>query len=287
VSEPLAARTTIVGVGLLGASLAAAGRRAGVLGHVVGVGRSRANLELALASGAVDEIGHDVAAAVTHADLVILAAPVEACMDLLTAVAAACGRDCVITDVASVKAPMVARARHLHVESRFVGAHPMAGGTATGAAAANADLFAGRTTVLTPSAVTDQGALARVRALWTAIGAEVVEMDAAEHDRVVALASHLPQLLAFALCAALAGGGDESSVRRLAGSGLRDTTRLAASDAAMWTSIARSNRDAILAAMERFDSTWTELRGAVSAGDGAELARIMNEARAFKGRLGG
>jgi prephenate dehydrogenase len=280
-------RTVVVGVGAIGASFAAALRRAGELDRVVGVGRGRANLETARAAGVVDEIGHDVAAAVATADLVVLAAPVDACVALLGEVASASPSTCVVTDVASVKGPLVAEAERVGLGERFVGAHPMAGGTATGAGAADAGLFVGKLVVLTPTQRTRKGAVASIRGLWEATGATVVDMDAAAHDAVVARASHLPQMLVFALCGALAREADVEAIRRLAGSGLRDTTRLATSDAVMWTAIARANRAEILAAMDRFARVWDELRAAVDAGDAGALGRLMEEARTFKESLGG
>jgi prephenate dehydrogenase len=280
--KPVAQKTVVVGVGLIGGSLAAAGRRAGVLGRVVGVGRSARNLDVALRNGVVDEVTHDVAAAVRDADLVVFAAPADTCVDLLEIAAASAPAECVLTDVASVKEPLCAAAERLGVGARFVGGHPIAGGTATGADAADDQLFRGRVVVLTPGAQTSAAALRRVSELWRATGAEVVEMDAAAHDRVLALTSHLPQMLVSVLCSLAAGRDDEAQVARLAGAGFRDTTRIAGSDAAMWAAIARLNRKHLLEVMDGFTRAWSRLRAAIAAGDDAAVREVIERGARFR-----
>jgi prephenate dehydrogenase len=275
-------KTVIAGVGLIGASLAAAGKRAGALGRVVGIGRSAPNLAVALRAKIVDETAHDLEAAASDADLVVLAAPADACIELLERAVRSAPAACLFTDVASVKAPRCAAAGRLGVGARFVGAHPIAGGTATGAAAADADLFRNRVVVLTPTAETAPGALAAVTALWRATGAETVELDAGVHDRVLALTSHLPQMLASALAALAADSEDAQLVRRLSGAGFRDTTRIAQSDAAMWTAIARSNREHLLSAMDAFARAWSRLRDAVADGDDEALRALIAKGARFR-----
>jgi prephenate dehydrogenase len=276
------AKAVVIGTGSIGASLAVAARRAGVFGRVVGVGRGRANLARALESGLVDEVSQDPLGAVADADLVVLATPVDTAIELLAGVIAAAPDRAVFTDVGSVKAPIVAAAAACGVAERFVGGHPIAGGTATGAAAADPDLFRGRAVVLTPAAQTDPSACLAVRTIWEAIGASVLEMTAARHDEILALTSHLPQFLAFALCASVERGGEIAPA--LFGTGFRDTTRLALSDHEMWLAIARLNKDAILRAMDAFGSLWRELRAAIAADDEAAVRRILQEARACKER---
>jgi prephenate dehydrogenase len=278
-------RVAIVGVGLIGGSLALAGKRAGAFAHVVGAGRSQANLDLALRTGIIDEAHTDVARAVRGADLVVLAAPADACVELLTAVAAAAGPACVLTDVASVKAPICSEAVRLGVGSRFVGAHPIAGGTATGAAAADASLFVGRTVVVTPG-VAERAPRDTVARMWRAVGAEVLDLDADAHDGVVAVSSHLPQLLASSLCALVGGDQRQALFLRLCGAGFRDTTRIAAGDAAMWTAIARENRRHLLDAVDRFAELWARVRDALARGDDAEVRALIEEGAAMRRRLG-
>ena len=271
----------VYGTGLIGGSLAVAARRAGVVGQVTGVGRTRANLETALEHDLVDSIilasdEADVRAALAKADLVVLSAPTEACVELLAPVAARTGADCVISDACSVKLPLCRKAAELGVAQRFVGAHPMAGAERAGAAAADAELYKGRVTVLTTDGGGDE-ARARVAGLWNAVGSRVLELDANTHDTTVALTSHLPQMVVFALAAAV-DGHDSERIRALTGQGMRDTTRLAASEHAMWVSIARANRDRLLETMDRFTAVWTRLREAVAAGDEGAMVEIMQAA---------
>lgn len=279
---PVVRRAVIIGTGSIGASLAVAARRAGVFERVVGVGRGRANLTLALESRLVDEVSQDPLAAVVDADLVVLATPVDTAVDLLSGLVAAAPAHAVFTDVGSVKQPIVRAAAACGVAARFVGGHPIAGGTASGAAAADGDLFRGRAVVLTPAAETDPDASLAVRAIWEATGAVVLEMTASRHDEILALTSHLPQFLAFALCAGVEREGEIPAP--LFGSGFRDTTRLALSDHEMWLAIARMNKDALLRAIDGFGALWSELRAAIAADDETTVRRIMQEARACKER---
>jgi len=281
--NPIVRRAAVIGTGSIGASLAVAARKAGAIGHVIGVGRGRANLAHAIDSGLVDEVSENPFAAVADVDLVVLATPVDSATQLLPALVAAAPERAIFTDVGSVKQPIVEAAVKCGVAERFVGGHPIAGGTGTGAIAADVDLFRGRTVVLTPTPEVAAGACAIVREVWAAVGARVVEMTAARHDEVVALTSHLPQFVAFALCASVGRSGEIDPA--LFGTGFRDTTRLALSDHDMWLAIAELNRESILQAMDRFASLWLELRAAVAVGDTAALRRIFQEARDRKARL--
>jgi prephenate dehydrogenase len=284
--KPLANTTVVVGVGLIGASLAAAGKRAGALARVVGVGRSRENLAVAERAGIIDEAASDAETAVAGADLVVLAAPVDTCVSLLGRIGAAAPPGCVITDVASVKAPLVAAAERAGAAARFVGGHPIAGGTSVGAGSADAELFRDRVVVLTPSSVTARPAVDLVAQLWRACGARVVELDADTHDRMLALTSHLPQMLASSL-AALAGRNERQDlVDLLCGAGFRDSTRIAASDAAMWGAIVRGNREQLLAEIDGFARLWGELRAAIARGDDGAVAGILEEGARVRRRLG-
>lgn len=280
-------KTAVVGVGLIGGSLATAGRQAGCLSKIVGVGRSRANLELALAAGIIDEATSDAAEGVRDADLVVLAAPVNTSVEVLRVVAGAAPERCVITDVGSVKGPIVEAAVRLGVAHRFVGAHPMAGGTSTGAGAADKDLFRGCTVVITPAPQLAPEARELVASLWRSVGAEVVELDPDLHDQAVAMSSHLPQMLASTLAAVAAADPLHDVVARLIGSGFRDTTRIAMSDASMWLAIAEANRRHLVAAMDLFSDLWSRVRDAVASGDEQALRALMDEAAAFRRRLDG
>ncbi len=280
-ADRLFEHVVVYGTGLIGGSLAVAARRAGVVGRVTGVGRSRGNLETALEHDLVDAITvaadePGLRAALADADLVVLAAPTETCVELMAPVAAMTGAGCVISDACSVKLPLCHKAAELGIAGRFVGAHPMAGAERSGAAAADGDLYEGCVTVVTTDGSGDQ-ARARVARLWSAVGSRVLELDANTHDTTVALTSHLPQMVVFALAAAV-DDHDSERVRALTGQGMRDTTRLAASEHAMWISIARANRDRLLATMDGFTGVWSRLRDAVAAGDEEALGEIMRAA---------
>ncbi|MFM7140856.1 MAG: prephenate dehydrogenase, partial [Alphaproteobacteria bacterium] len=182
---PVIERLGIAGVGLIGGSFALAARRAGLVREVVGFGRTRANLDVALERGIVDRAGTEPST-LSGADVVLLATPVRLLVPTAEAIAPHLPRGAILTDAGSVKAPVVRAAASLPSAIRFVGAHPIAGTEDSGAAAADADLFRGARCVLTPVSTTDRDALARVRMLWEAVGMEVVEMSPEEHDAVLA-----------------------------------------------------------------------------------------------------
>lgn len=273
-------KVVVVGSGLIGASLAGRLKRDAAAARVTGVGRSEANLETAVSRGLIDDYATDPAQALSGADVAVLSAPVGACIEYLGR-PEIFGPDTVITDAASVKAPLVAAAAASGLSDRFVGAHPMAGGTEVGAAAADPDLFAERTVVICREAASEK-ACGKIEALWSATGAGIVRLTAGEHDATVARTSHLPQFAVFALGAALAGRSGEDTFRALTGAGLRDTTRLAASDAAMWQSIAEANRDALLEALEEFGRELDAVTKAVREGDADALADAIGRSQAFR-----
>ncbi len=265
-------RAAIVGVGLIGGSVGLALRARSGCSRVVGVGRSPDALEAALRRGALDEAATDLAAGLRGADLVVLAAPVRACIGLLPAVAAAVGPDAVITDVASTKAEIVAAAPP---GPAFVGGHPLAGSERSGIEAASADLFEGATWVLTPGGATATWAVERVAALAAGLGARPVVMDAATHDRRVAAVSHLPQAVAVALAAAV-----PVEALPLAARGFRDTTRLADSSPEVWNDVFATNRDNVVAMIAAMEDVLGELRAAIAGGDEAAVAAIFVRAAA-------
>jgi prephenate dehydrogenase len=268
-------RCVIVGTGLLGASLAGAGKAGGLFGHVTGVGRSKANLDTAMERGLIDEGTDDLAAAVAGSNLIVLATPVGTAVSQLAEIAAKASPKAVITDVGSVKAPIVAEAERQNLCTRFLGAHPLAGKAETGAAAADPDLFRGRHVVLTPDEHTPAELTDDMRALWEALGASVSVMGASAHDELLARSSHLPQMVAFVLAAVVDGSKSRADIIRLMAGGFRDTTRLAASDADMWVDIARLNSEAIADAMDEFASLWDDLRDAVMDKDEEVMREII------------
>lgn len=275
-------RCVIVGSGLIGASLAAAGKAAGVFAQTVGVGRSMENLETARERGFIDEARTDLFPALAGADLIVIATPVFTAVSQLHELAEHAPATALFTDVGSVKSPIVAEAKRRGLASRFVGAHPLAGKAETGAGAADAELFRGRRCVLTPDSETPEELVEDMRRLWQKVGCEVTTMDASDHDAVLATSSHLPQMLAFALSAAADASAMRSKVVELIAGGFRDTTRLAASDASMWLDVARLNREAIVDAMDEFSVVWDDLRDAVADRDERAMRSIIEASQKFR-----
>ena len=276
-------KLVVVGVGLIGGSFALALRSRGVVGEVVGVGRSQGNLDEALAAGVIDRAALRDGPWVRElgdADIVLLATPVGEFPALLAALPGALAEGAVVTDGGSTKQDVVAAARaHLGAAlPRFVPAHPIAGTEQSGARAAFATLFDGRRAVLTPLPETDATALARVRTLWEACGADVVTLDAQTHDRILGAVSHLPHFLAAAYVAELAVRPQSGELFALAGSGFRDFTRIAAASPAMWHDIGLANRDALRHEIAAFRGALDVLDAALRDGDGRALSSMLESA---------
>ncbi|NWG87746.1 MAG: prephenate dehydrogenase/arogenate dehydrogenase family protein [Hydrogenophilaceae bacterium] len=273
-------RLVIVGVGLIGGSFALALRQVGQVRHIVGVGRSQANLRAALQQGVIDEVADSAATAVRGADLVLLAVPVGAMPALLREIAPHLPADCIVTDVGSTKQDVVAAAKAGLADQfkQFVPGHPIAGAENSGVAAARGDLYQGRQVVLTPLAENNAAAVERIAALWRACGAEVAQMSAETHDRIFAAVSHLPHLAAFALVDDLAGRTDADTYFRYAGSGFRDFTRIAGSHPEMWRDIALANREALLTELEAYIAELELIRGLLARGDAAGLEAVFQRA---------
>jgi prephenate dehydrogenase len=279
-------RVAFLGTGLIGGSVAAAMRQAGLARHLVGCGpqASRAK-EL----GLIDEAIDDPAVAVRAADLVVLAAPPSALPELFRQIEPVLEPEAVLTDVASTKSTVISAARQALGErfSRFVPAHPIAGSERHGPDAADPELFAGARCVICPQPETDSWALQQIEAMWTAMGARPYRLSAFEHDEVFAAVSHLPHLVAFALTASLGKRPDAESLLGWAGGGLRDTTRIAASSAALWADILIDNSAAVVAATDQFVEACNALRARVQAGDRTSLAEQIEEASSWRRRLRG
>jgi len=275
-------RVAIAGVGLIGGSLALAGKRAGIFGKVIGLGRGKENLATALRLGVVDEVTSDMAEAARGADLFFVATPVESIAPMILKAAAYLPRGCVITDGGSVKQSIVRQVEAELPEGLFFAAgHPVAGTEKTGAQAAFADLYKDRFTILTPTPKTSAQALEKVRAMWAAAGSKVVIMTPAEHDEAMAVISHLPHLVAFALMDAVAACDPDGKRRAFSAGGLRDTTRIAGSDPVMWRDIFSMNQSLLLQSLTQFQNSLDGLRMSVESGDfGALQASLERISRA-------
>lgn len=277
-------RLVVIGVGLIGGSFALDLKQRGLVRQVVGVGRSRANLDLALQRGLIDQIAEDPATAVADADLVFLATPVSTMSALFQAIAPALPHDCLLTDAGSTKQDVIAAARvGLGAKvARFVPGHPIAGAETSGAAAARAGLFQHKPLILTPLEENRPEDVEAIESLWTACGAKVARMDAAEHDGVFAAVSHLPHLAAFALMEELASRPRAEVYFRYAGAGFRDFTRIAGSHPEMWRDISLANSAALLGELDAYIAKLGEIRALIEKGDGGNLEDIFERARAAR-----
>jgi len=280
-------KLVVVGVGLIGGSFALALRQAAAVGTVVGIGRGRANLEVAQRLGVVDRfrtLDEDWTTEVANADVVLLSTPVAQFAALFGALRVRLGARTIVTDAGSTKQDVIAAARSGLGDAfaRFVPAHPIAGTEHTGAAAAFPTLFRDRNVVLTPLAETDTGAVATVGNLWEACGARLRTLEPSTHDHIFAAVSHLPHLLAFALVDAFASRPDAEEIFRYAASGFRDFTRIAAGSPEMWRDISLANREALLAEIAAFRAQLDRVAAMVAAGDAAALEGVFAHASAAR-----
>lgn len=274
-------KLAVVGVGLIGGSLALALKEAGAVGHVVGIGRGLPNLETALKLGIVDSFTRDISEGVAAADVVFLATPVQALGVLAQQAMPHLKPGAILTDGGSVKQAVIEAVEpHLRDDVYFVPGHPIAGTENSGAEAAFASLYRDRRCILTPTAKTGAAALDRIRSMWQLVGSQVVIMDVEKHDRVLAAISHLPHMVAYALVNAVGSYDryDENILEYSAG-GFRDFTRIASSDPTMWRDIALTNRGALVEMMEQFELFFTELKEDVSTGSADRLFEFFRRSK--------
>jgi prephenate dehydrogenase len=272
----------IVGVGLIGGSIGKALKARRLAERIIGVGRTPASLEDARRSGAVTETTTDLAA-VASADLVVVAAGVGAIPDLLDEIDGAVEPGTLIVDAGSAKARIVAawERRRRSRRGRFVGGHPLAGSHRRGAAAADAALFAGRVAIVTPAARTPPGDVADAGSFWASLGATVFVMSPKEHDRILAVTSHAPHMMAAAVAAAT-----PPALRRFTAGGWRDTTRIAAGDPELWADIILENPGNVADALRRIAGETGKMLAAIAAGDRRRLAAILRRAKEARDAVG-
>lgn len=273
---------TIIGVGLLGGSYGLALKERGLARRVIGVPRRAETIPKAIEIGAIDEGGLDPVSAVAEAELVVLATPVLQMPGILRAITPAAPVECVLSDAGSSKTTIANLADSLSL-SNFVGGHPMAGSEKKGVEHSRADLFVGATYFLTPTDQTDEAALSRVRELVVALGAAPVVFSPERHDRVVAVTSHLPHLLAASLLRlALATSESEPLTRKGMATGLRDLTRIASGDVEMWRDIYLSNRGPLLQALDALGDICAEARTLLEKEDASAISEWLAAAREFR-----
>lgn len=272
-------KVAIVGVGLIGGSIGLAMRAAGLKIKRVGIGRRRLTLDRALEYDAVDEATLDMAEGVRNVDLVVVCTPIGIMGRMFEEMAPHLAEGAIVTDAASTKAQVVTTAtRLLPSRVRFVGSHPIAGSEKTGVEFARADLFQHAVCIVTPVAKSDPEAVQTVQAFWAALGGHVHALTPSRHDQVLARVSHLPHAVAAALVLLARTGGATD----FAGTGFGDTTRIASGDPALWRDIFGSNREAVLAALERLEKELANFRRALKAGDDRALMDWLGRAKAVR-----
>jgi 3-phosphoshikimate 1-carboxyvinyltransferase len=278
-------RLAIVGLGLLGGSVAKAARARALAKEIVAVGRRMESLAPALDSGVVDRATTDLAEGLREADFILLATPVATMESLLPTIWRCAAADALLTDVGSIKGHLVRAMERLAQEKplAFVGAHPLAGSEQSGYSVAREDLFQGAPVILTPTEETPEWVTKRVAGFWESLGGRVTRMSPDAHDRVVAAVSHLPHLVAYALVGAVADL--DSSLLAYAAGGFRDTTRIAASDARLWREIFLANREALLETLRAFRAALDELEGLLSSERGDALEAKLDRIRGVRERL--
>jgi prephenate dehydrogenase len=274
-------KLVILGLGLIGGSLALAARKAGIVGEVVAWGRRESSLKAGLALGVIDNYSLNLEEVLAGASVVVVATPTQTAEEILTKVLSLVDPLCVVTDVASVKGNLLAgvKAAFDKIPANLVLGHPIAGSEQSGVRAAKNSLFVNHRVILTPTIETSADAQALIEKMWRATGADVVAMDVTKHDEVLAATSHLPHVLAYTLVGALAEKDISDDIFQCAAGGFRDFTRIAASDPDMWTEIALANKDALLEGMDNFSAALATLRLAIANSDGDSIRTNFETAK--------
>jgi prephenate dehydrogenase len=278
-------KITVIGVGLLGASLAKACKEQGLANEILGYGRNRENLEKARTLKIIDYYSTDLSEAVKNADLIVLCTPVSAIAPLIQNMIADIRPGTLITDVGSVKDPIVREVEKLIPEGiYFIGSHPIAGGENSGLEASAANLYEGAQCIVTPTSKTDKKALDKISALWRAVGMDVTSLSPDEHDFIFGAVSHLPHIVAYALMNTLGAlrTQNDHEVITFSGAGLKDITRIASSNPVMWRDICLSNRDHSLDLIDRFLVKLNEIRSIIEKGDGQGLENKFIAANKYR-----
>jgi prephenate dehydrogenase len=270
---------SIVGVGLIGASLGLALKGAGVVREVIGVGRSSANLDQAKKMGAIDRVA-DLAEAVQSSQWIVLCVPVAQMRAIFTQLEPHLGSNTLITDAGSTKSDVILAAKEVLGKKvcQFVPAHPIAGGAQHGAAAARADLFQGKQTIICQLQENSAADVSLVEEFWKVLGSNIKRISAVQHDAIYAAVSHLPHILSYALMASVLNSEDAEQKLGHAGAGFRDFTRIAASSPEMWRDICIANKQAILKELDQYLSVTGRLREMIAKEDAAGLEKVFQKA---------
>jgi cyclohexadieny/prephenate dehydrogenase len=284
-SDPLFKRVALIGLGLIGSSLARVIKREGLAGHVAGTARSQKTRDKAWELGYLDSIHADPGACVKDADLVVICAPLGAYAEIGAAMRAYLAPGAIVTDVGSAKqsvirdlGPIIPDGVHL------IPGHPVAGTEHSGPEAGFAELFQGRWCILTPPPGSDEAAVAKLAELWRRAGSQIEFMEPGHHDRVLAITSHLPHIIAYTIVSTATDLADatQSEVIKFSAGGFRDFTRIAASDPVMWRDVFLNNREAVLEMLGRFTEDLTALQRAIRWGEGDKLQDLFTRTREIR-----
>jgi len=273
-------KLVIFGVGLIGGSVALALKKQANAPLCVGVGRNQTSLDQALALNIIDEATSDIAAALSDAGMVLIAAPVAQTKKILQSIQPHLNSKTIITDAGSTKTDVLAIAKEVLAEQakQFIGGHPIAGAEKSGPTAATDDLYIGKNVVLTPSPDNNPDDIQQVCQLWLDCGAKVIEMTAEKHDGIFAAVSHLPHLLAFALVEDMASRNNADELFQFAASGFRDFTRIAGSSPEVWRDISLANKTALLDEITTYEQALAKLKQTLAAEDGDKLQTSFKRA---------
>lgn len=280
-------KVVIIGVGLIGGSLAIVLRNKGLASNIVGLGRGINNLEAARRLGIIDSFTLDYEEGIEGADLVVIATPVLKIADTVKQARPYLKKGCIITDVGSVKGAVIEEVEAIMPDgAHFVPGHPIAGTEHSGAEAAFAELFIDRKCILTPTEKTDRRALETVKKVWEAAGSNVAVMDAGTHDRILAAVSHLPHMIAYSLVNTVADIEDEGiDALTFSAGGFRDFTRIASSSPEMWTDICAMNGEALIDTIEGFQKRLEQLKSQIKGGELEKIRKDFERAKLVRDSL--
>jgi 3-phosphoshikimate 1-carboxyvinyltransferase len=276
--EPAFEKISVIGLGLIGGSIAAAIKQQGLASSVCAWDANAASLALGHDLGVIDSIAADIHEATDQADLIILAVPVQSVEQVLRDIDL---KDQMMTDVGSVKGITVEAAHRVFgkLPESFIPGHPIAGSEKQGVVAADPNLFREHKVILTPDEASNPAAIARVEKLWQGLGADVVRMSVSHHDDVLAQTSHLPHLLAYALVDTLSAGGDSLEVFEYAAGGFRDFSRIAASDPIMWSDIFQTNKEPLVQVLDQYLEKLETLKLLIESGEAGQIKELLSRAK--------
>ena len=280
-------RLAIIGVGMIGASLALALKQAHAVNHVVGCGRNQLNLQKGVDLGVIDSYTASIAEAASSADVVVLATPLGAMKQVFEQIADIISEHTVITDTGSAKGSVIKVAQTVLGDkiSQFVPGHPIAGAEKSGVEAGLADLYQNRRVIITPLESTDPEAVAKIESMWQACGASIEYLGVEHHDKVLAATSHLPHMLAYGLVNYLSSLNDHDEIFKYAAGGFRDFTRIASSDPVMWRDVCISNGEALLTLIEGYKNELDQVSVAIRDGDQDRLLELFGKAKSERDSL--